>query len=142
MKLQIMYELFKQVNLPYNLRKDVKFPSCNIINNITRSLNILEINKMDVFVYYLIFPLLESKAEILDNKQKLTSVSFIPGMFKFLAIFLLIKLFSRKYISKHKKCFYGAETLSHLRRKIGNFDPSENEYLERVAFLFRTRLNQ
>ena len=107
-----MYELFKQVNLPYNLRKDVKFLSCNITNNITRSLNILRINKMDVFVYYLIFLLMESKAEILDNKQKLTAISFIPGMFKFLAIFLLIKLFARKCISKHKKCFYGAETLS------------------------------
>ena len=142
MKLQIMYELSKQVNLPYNLRKDVKFLSCNITNNITRSLNILRINKMDVFVYYLIFLLLESKAEILDNKQKLTAISFIPGMFKFLAIFLLIKLFARKYISKHKKCFYGAETLSQLRREIGNLDLSENEYLERVAFLFRKRLNQ
>ena len=32
MKLQIMYEWFNQVKLPYNLRKDVKFLSCNIIN--------------------------------------------------------------------------------------------------------------
>ena len=32
MKLQIMYELFNQVTLPYNLRKDVIFVSCNIRN--------------------------------------------------------------------------------------------------------------
>ena len=32
MKLQIMYELLNQVNLPYNLHKDVKFLSCNIKN--------------------------------------------------------------------------------------------------------------
>ena len=31
MKLQIMYELFNQVTLPYNLRKDVII-SCNIRN--------------------------------------------------------------------------------------------------------------
>ena len=69
------------MNLPCNLRKDEKFLSCNIISNITRSLNILGINKIDAFVYYLIFLLLESKAKILDNKQKLTSILFIPVMF-------------------------------------------------------------
>ena len=130
------------MNLPCNLRKDEKFLSCNIISNITRSLNILGINKIDAFVYYLIFLLLESKAKILDNKQKLTSILFIPVMFMFLVILFLIKLFAQKDIFKLKKCFYCAETLSYLPRKNRKLDPSENEYLETVAFSLEKRLNQ
>ena len=68
---------------------------------------------MLVIVYYLIFRLylskaifqkplwewlLESNAETLDNKQSLTSILFIPKMFKLLVILFLIKLFARKDI--------------------------------------------
>ena len=40
----------------------------------------------------------ESKAEILDNKQQLACILFIPKMFKLLVILFLIKLFARKDI--------------------------------------------
>ena len=56
---------------------------------------------MLVIVYYLIFRLyfskwlFKSKAEILDNKQQLTSILFIPRMFKLLAILLQNTLLSK-----------------------------------------------
>ena len=68
---------------------------------------------MLVIVYYLIFrfyfpkailkvKLLESKAEILDTKQSLISILFIPNMFKLLVRLFLIKIFARKHIFKHR----------------------------------------
>ena len=57
---------------------------------------------MLVIAYHLIFPiyfpkwLLESKAEILDDKQWLKSILFIPKMIKLLVILFLIKWLNSK----------------------------------------------
>ena len=46
---------------------------------------------------------MESKTEIVDNKQKLTSILFIPRIFKLLVMLFLIRLFGRRDILKNTR---------------------------------------
>ena len=69
---------------------------------------------------------MEIKAKILDNKQELTSILFIPRMFKLVVILFLIKLFTRKNIFKYIKKKHLQDMVTIVR----SFEQLKTKYIK------------